>query len=74
MKRRKTVIEDVIAHLRNLDLKIRLWGLEKLDIQGILSALIHNLLKVVKKMKNWSRAQVALSTAPSSFGFVPKFL
>jgi transposase len=74
MKRRKTVIEGVIAHLRNLSLKIRLWGLEKVNIQGILSALAHNLLKAVKKMKKWSRAQVTLSTTPSSFGFVPKFL
>jgi len=74
MKRRKTVIEGVIAHLRNLGLKIRLWGLEKVNIQGILSALAHNVLKAVKKMKKWSKAQAALCTTPSSFGFTPKFL
>jgi transposase len=74
MKRRKTVVEGVIAHLRNLGLEIRLWGLEKVNIQGILSALAHNVLKAVKKMKKWSKAQAALCTTPSSFGFIPKFL
>ena len=74
MRRRKTVIEGVIAHLRNLGLKIKLWGLEKVNIQGILSALAHNVLKAVKKMKKWSKAQAALCTTPSSFGSIPKFL
>jgi transposase len=74
MRRRKTVIEGVIAHLRNLGLKIRLWGLEKVNIQGILSALAHNVLKAVKKMRKWSKAQAALGITPSSFVFIPKFL
>jgi transposase len=74
MRRRKTVIEGVIAHLRNLGLKIRLWGLEKVNIQGLLSTLAHNVLKAVKKMRKWSKAQAALCTTSSSFGFVPKFL
>jgi hypothetical protein len=74
MRRRKTVIEGVIAHLKNLDLKIRLWGLKKVNIQGILSALAHNVLKAVKKMKQWSKAQAALCTPPSSLFFVPKSL
>ena len=74
MKRRKTVIEGVIAHLRNLGLKIRLWGLEKVNIQGILSALAHNVLKAVKKIKKWSKAQTAFGIIPSSFLFIPKFL
>jgi hypothetical protein len=64
MKRRKTVIEGVIAHLRNLSLKIRLWGLEKVNIQGILSALAHNVLKAVKKMRQWAKTQVAVGTIP----------
>jgi transposase len=62
MKRRKTVIEGVIAHLKNLGLKIRLWGLQKVNIQGILSALAHNVLKAVKKMKRWSKAQAVVGT------------
>jgi transposase len=74
MKRRKTVIEGVIAHLKNLGLKIKLWGLKKVNIQGILSALAHNVLKAVKKMKRWSKAQAALCTPPSSLVFVPKSL
>jgi transposase len=62
MRRRKTVIEGVVAHLKNLGLKIRLWGLKKVNIQGILSALAHNVLKAVKKMKQWSKAQAAVCT------------
>jgi len=64
MRRRKTVIEGVIAHLKNLGLKIRLWGLKKVNIQGILSALAHNVLKAVKKMKQWAKTQVAVGTTP----------
>ena len=60
MRRRKTVIEGVIAHLKNLGLKIRLWGLEKVNIQGILSAFAHNVLKAVKKMKRWAKTQAAV--------------
>jgi hypothetical protein len=57
MIRRKTVIEGVIAHLKNLGLKIRLWGLKKVNIQRILSALANNVLKAVKKMKGWFKAK-----------------
>jgi len=64
MKRRKTVIEGVIAHLKNLGLKIRLWGLKKVNIQGILSALAHNVLKAVKKMKKWTKTQAAVCSIP----------
>jgi transposase len=64
MRRRKTVIEGVIAHLKNLGLKIRLWGLKKVNIQGILSALAHNVLKAAKKIKQWSKAQAVLCTPP----------
>jgi transposase len=60
MRRRKTVIEGVIAHLKNLGLKIRLWGLEKVNIQGILSAFAHNVLKAVTKMKRWAKTQAAV--------------
>ncbi len=60
MRRRKTVIEGVIAHLKNLGLKIRLWGLEKVNIQGILSAFTHNVLKAVKKMKRWTKTQATV--------------
>ena len=74
MRRRKTVIEGVIAHLKNLGLKIRLWGLEKVNIQGILSALAHNVLKAVKKMKRWSKAQVAVCTPPFVPAVCPKSL
>jgi transposase len=74
MRRRKTVIEGVIAHLKNLGLKIRRWGLKKVNIQGVLSALAHNVLKAVRKMKKWSKAQATLCTTPLSFGFVPKSL
>jgi transposase len=62
MRRRKTVIEGIIAHLKNLGLKIRLWSLEKVNIQGILSALAHNVLKAAKKIKPWSKAQAGLCT------------
>ena len=74
MRRRKTVIEGVIAHLKNLGLKIRLWGLKKVNIQGILSALAHNVLKAVKKMKRWSKAPATLCTPITSLAFVPKSL
>ena len=74
MKRRKTVIEGVIAHLKNLGLKIRLWGFEKVNIQGILSALAHNVLKAVKKMKRWSKAQAVVGTIPFISTVCPKSL
>jgi len=74
MKRRKTVIEGVIAHLKNLGLKIRLWGLKKVNIQGILSALAHNVLKAVKKMNQWAKTQVAVSTIPFISTVCPKSL
>jgi transposase len=64
MRRRKTVIEGVIAHLKNLGLKIRLWGLKKVNIQGILAALAHNVLKAAKKMNPWTRTQGAVNTIP----------
>lgn len=74
MKRRKTVIEGVIAHLKNLGLKIRLWGLKKVNIQGILSALAHNVLKAVKKMNPWTKTQVAVGTIPFISTVCPKSL
>jgi hypothetical protein len=72
MRRRKTVIEGVIAHLKNLGLKIRQWGLKKVNIQGILSALAHNVLKAVKKMRQWTKTQVAVGTIPSISTVYPK--
>jgi len=74
MRRRKTVIEGVIAHLKNLGLKIRLWGLKKVNIQGILSALAHNVLKAVKKMRQWTKTQVAVGTIPFISTVCPKSL
>jgi transposase len=74
MRRRKTVIEGVIAHLKNLGLKIRLWGLKKVNIQGILSALAHNVLKAVKKIRQWTKTQVAMGTIPFISTVCPKSL
>jgi len=74
MRRRKTVIEGIIAHLRKLGLEIRLWGLKKVNIQGILSALAHNVLKAVKKIKQCSKAQVVLCTPPLVSTVYPKSL
>jgi len=64
MRRRKTVIEGVIAHLKNLGLKIRLWGPKKVNIQGILSALAHNILKAVKKIKRGIKTQATAGIQP----------
>ena len=64
MRRRKTVIEGVISHLKNLGLKIRLWGLEKVNIQGILSAFAHNILKAVKKIKPGIKTQATAGIRP----------
>jgi len=75
-KRCKTVIERGIVLLKNLGLKIRLWGLKKANIQGLLSALAYNVLfagscgKAVKKIKSWLKAQGAVCTPP----FIPKCL
>ena len=63
MKRRQTVIEGVHAHLDHLGWeKCKLRGLWKVDCEGYIAALAHNLLKALTKVRWKRRAAKALAT------------
>src|SRR3990170_3854557 len=57
MRRRKTVVEGVFARLDRLGWDTaRLRGIEKVDCQGSVAALAHNILKALSKARFWRRA------------------
>ena len=64
MRRRKTTIEGVFARLDRLGWdSARLWGIDKVDCQGSIAAIAHNLLKALTKVRFGRRAAVALRAA-----------
>jgi transposase len=65
MNRRKTAVEGVFAHLDHLAWdKPRLRGLGKVDVQGSIAALAHNILKALTKVR-FFRAVAASAPTPS---------
>jgi transposase len=64
MRRRKTVIEGVFARLDRLGWdKARLRGIDKVDCQGSIAAMAHNILKALTKVRFGRRAAGALRPA-----------
>lgn len=64
MNRRKTAVEGVFAHLDRLAWdRARLRGILKVDIQGAIAALAHNILKALTK-RRFFRAVAASSPIP----------
>jgi len=60
MRRRKTVVEGVFARLDRLGWdKACLRGKDKVDCQGSIAALAHNILKALTKARFWRRAACA---------------
>lgn len=54
MKRRKTAVEGVFAHLDQLAFdEARLRATDKVDVQGTIAALAHNILKALTKRRSW---------------------
>jgi transposase len=71
MRRRKTVIEGVFARLDRLGWdKARLRGRDKVDCQGSIAAIAHNILKALTKVRFGSRGAVAERPNPFSFTFL----
>jgi transposase len=61
MRRRTTVSEGVFASLDRLAWdEARFWGTEKLDCQGCIAAIAHNILKALRKVRFWKRRAEAL--------------
>ncbi|NPV69870.1 MAG: transposase [Firmicutes bacterium] len=66
MRRRKTVVEGIFAHLDALGLeRLRRYGLAAVQSEGYLAALAHNILKALRYMAGPRRA--ALSRALTSW-------
>lgn len=62
MKRRKVVVEGVFAHLDQLGWdRCKLRGLCKVDCEGYIAALAHNLLKALTKVRWKRRVAMALT-------------
>ena len=56
MRRRQTVVEGVFARLDRLGWdRARLRGKDKVDCQGSIAALAHNILKALSKARFWRR-------------------
>jgi len=68
MARRKTVVEGVFARLDRLDWdRARLRGLDRVDCQGGIAALAHNILKALTKVRFWRRAAGAMRVGSHLF-------
>lgn len=66
MRRRTTAMEGVFASLDRLAWdEARFWGTEKLDCQGSIAAIAHNILKALRKVRFWKRQAQALLPARS---------
>ena len=65
MRRRKTAVEGVFAHLDQLAFdQARMRGIGKVDIQATIAALAHNILKALTKARFW-RTVAACAPTPS---------
>src|SRR5262249_35290770 len=67
IRRRKTTAEGVFAHLDRLGWdRARFRGRDKVDCQGSIAALAHNILKALTKRRFWGREAAAQrGTLPS---------
>ena len=67
MKRRQTIIEGVHAHLDQLGWeKCKLRGLGKVDCEGYIAALAHNLLKALTRIR-WKRRAANVMASPGTY-------
>lgn len=63
IRRRKTVVEGVFARLDRLSWdRARFIGIEKLNCQGYIAAIGHNILKALTKVRFWKRGAAVMAS------------